>query len=706
MARRDRQGRSQCAQCARRDDPDQYPAAVLAHLARLDTGLDEATLEEVLRQAAPKPFAVRRLANELEAIPSLLTGDGARGSAHLVTLLELLNKLGARNAVVPPCPWCGRAVRLTTTHGGLRSCSWCPQRLRVERCSACGEERRVYGRSHDGQRLCRSCHSRDPSNHAPCSRCGRTGEVRQTGDHAGVCFACERLPVALCSVCGRMTPCYRADTDAPRCLECSHRHEECSGCGRRRRVVTRTAEGEPLCGSCHVIIKTCARCGHETRVNTRRTSGDAVCDPCYRNDPARRQPCPGCGTIAIPARHGLCETCAAPDRLRELLGDDHGIVAPVLEPVFRALAGGKPSSVLEWLNRPGRAALLSQIRNTGMPVTHGMLDQLTPADRTRQLRMILVATHVLPERDEQLAALERWVSQFLKNTTDPVERRLLHAFVTWHYLRRLRRKHHPGRPLSPHTAANVRYCLAQSAQFLQWLREHGAPLAACSQHDIDTWLAEGTVMRFKARGFVRWAARHNHIRRPVTFPPMPSGRPYRTLPDDADRWRLVHRFLHDDSIAAVDRVAGLLVLLYGQPLTKIAALTTDQVLTTDEGIRLALGPHPVTVPPPLDQLLIHLAEDRDGALALGRSTDHSWLLPGTHPGRPRSPRQLRTRLASYGLPSRRGRNSALMDLAAQMPPAVLSEVLGVSIGAATGWAAAAGGPRAQYAAELSQRSKS
>jgi hypothetical protein len=60
----------------------------------------------------------------------------------------------------------------------------------------------------------------------------------------------------------------------------------------------------------------------------------------------------------------------------------------------------------------------------------------------------------------------------------------------------------------------------------------------------------------------------------------------------------------------------------------------------------------------------------------------------------------------YGLPSRRGRNSALIDLAAQMPPAVLSEVLGISIGAATGWAAAAGAPSAQYAAELSRRSKS
>ncbi|GAB2953694.1 hypothetical protein GCM10027075_61730 [Streptomyces heilongjiangensis] len=119
----------------------------------------------------------------------------------------------------------------------------------------------------------------------------------------------------------------------------------------------------------------------------------------------------------------------------------------------------------------------------------------------------------------------------------------------------------------------------------------------------------------------------------------PSDRPYRTLSDDADRWCLVHRFLHDDSIATVDRVAGLLVLLYGQPLTKIASLTTRQVLTTEEGIRRALGSHPVAVPPPLDQLLISLTEDRDGALVFGRSTRHRWLLPGTRPGRPRSARQ-------------------------------------------------------------------
>lgn len=149
----------------------------------------------------------------------------------------------------------------------------------------------------------------------------------------------------------------------------------------------------------------------------------------------------------------------------------------------------------------------------------------------------------------------------------------------------------------------------------------GTTLATCSQHDIDSWLAEGTVMRCKARGFVRWATRHDRLRRPITFPPMPSDTPYRTLPDDDDRRRLLHRFLHDDSVAAVDRVAGLLVLLYGQPVTKIASLTTSQVLATEEGVRLALGPHAIAVPPPVDHLLLGLTEDRGGAFVVGQSTD-------------------------------------------------------------------------------------
>ncbi|WP_262060102.1 hypothetical protein [Streptomyces sp. STR69] len=42
--------------------------------------------------------------------------------------------------------------------------------------------------------------------------------------------------------------------------------------------------------------------------------------------------------------------------------------------------------------------------------------------------------------------------------------------------------------------ADIRCCLAQ---FRHWPREYGAPLAACSRHDVDIWPAEDTVTRFK-----------------------------------------------------------------------------------------------------------------------------------------------------------------------------------------------------------------
>jgi len=87
----------------------------------------------------------------------------------------------------------------------------------------------------------------------------------------------------------------------------------------------------------------------------------------------------------------------------------------------------------------------------------------------------------------------------------------------------------------------------------------------------------------------------------------------------------------------------------------------------------------------LDQLPLTLVKDHDGAAILDRPVDQPWLFPGRTPGRPRSARQLRTRLAAYGLPARRGRDSALLNLAGQMPPAVLSQVLGVDINTADGW---------------------
>ncbi|TQM05998.1 hypothetical protein FB558_6228 [Pseudonocardia kunmingensis] len=60
-------------------------------------------------------------------------------------------------------------------------------------------------------------------------------------------------------------------------------------------------------------------------------------------------------------------------------------------------------------------------------------------------------------------------------------------------------------------------------------------------------------------------------------------------------------------------------------------------------------------------------------------------------------------LQILGLGARAGRDTALMGLAARLPAAVLSQLLGTSISCATDWTVVAGNTRPGYAAEVARR---
>jgi hypothetical protein len=65
--------------------------------------------------------------------------------------------------------------------------------------------------------------------------------------------------------------------------------------------------------------------------------------------------------------------------------------------------------------------------------------------------------------------------------------------------------------------------------------------------------------------------------------------------------------LTGDSESLPYRVAGILLLLYAQPLTKIAALQTTAITRVDGETRIALGKEPIPVPEPFaSQLNYHL----------------------------------------------------------------------------------------------------
>lgn len=142
---------------------------------------------------------------------------------------------------------------------------------------------------------------------------------------------------------------------------------------------------------------------------------------------------------------------AGREGLTTVLSGTRETMRPDLEPVFHALIGTAPSTLLRALraDRPTHAMLLTELATGRSTVTHEVLDRLQPAKAVQVLRAVLVAGGALPERDEHLAALEKWLTRAYVRVPLPDERRLLRSFTTWAHLRRLRRLPHP-KSLPPH----------------------------------------------------------------------------------------------------------------------------------------------------------------------------------------------------------------------------------------------------------------
>jgi L-alanine-DL-glutamate epimerase-like enolase superfamily enzyme len=135
-------------------------------------------------------------------------------------------------------------------------------------------------------------------------------------------------------------------------------------------------------------------------------------------------------------------------------------------------------------------------------------------------------------------------------------------------------------------------------------------------------------------------------------------------------------------------------------------MTRDQIEGEPGSVRLTLGAHPLEVRPPLGKLVQRLAASRRGHAALAHTDNHPWLFPGGAPGLPLTSGHLMLRLQKLGIRARPARNTALFDLAAQIPAVVLSKLLGIHINTATQWTHRTGAPEATYAAEVARRGRS
>ncbi|MFF3088819.1 hypothetical protein ACFVRB_27820 [Streptomyces nojiriensis] len=456
----------------------------------------------------------------------------------------------------------------------------------------------------------------------------------------------------------------------------------------------------PRCDTCSRTRRTCVGCG-QTKYAAALTADGHLCETCWQTNPISFNPCRLCGTIEYLHSYGRCHSCVRDQQVCDALSLD-GVMDPGLEPVHNVLTAGGAKAGLKWLTQPSARRILDALADGTCPLTHEGLDTLLPNKSVSFLRAALVTAGVLPAREEQFAALQKWITSTTEAVTDDGERQLVRRFATWHHLRRLRRQA-PKHPVTSNQSASVRSAVRAAVTLLGWLREQDTALALCTQSHLDEWIDSGPTTRYSARGFVEWCRKNRHIGKDLEI--ATREKQSHVQPTDEDeRWAVSRRLMHDDDIAIEDRFAGLLVLLYAQPISVVSQLPVTAVITEGPQTSLRLGDTPLLLPDPLDTIARRLLARRRGHTTTGTLSDSPWLFPGAFPGQHLSHPHLRKRLNRLGIYSRPGRASALMGLSTQLPAAVLTELLGISPGTATAWTQS-GGNWARYAAELQSRSQ-
>lgn len=678
---------------------EQRHRQVLAAVLAADPTLTASRVEAALAVVADRPAALRSLAVALAADPAALSIGAPPKVGQLVLALR---EQGGTSLPVPSCAVCAReGFELTRTSAMGGVCNRCRRRELAQACARCGIVKPVAGRDSEQLPLCARCADRPMRE---CGRCGRTRRIarRARGDQPDICDGCFRLPPAVCSGCGRLRPCSFAGTDKAICSRCAPRRTAlCARCGQDKPPAANWPEG-PICDPCYTLALrhrgTCSRCLTERRLVSPAGPDATVCADCAGLPTSHT--CIDCGLEDKLYERGRCNTCALRRRTGELLRAGGEQIPIELLAVHDAIvATTTPRTALNWLRNGAGAAVLADLAAGTTAISHTALDAHPLRRGADYLRHVLVAAQVLPARDEGLARLESWVATTVLASVEHSEhRRLLQAYATWRVLRKARRRaEHNSNGRTPTSYPRTQLLVA--GRFLNWLDQRGVTLTHCTQGDVDSWLADGPA-GYPVRDFLSWAAEHRHC--PTMIVPT-IGRTTGTATDPDERWALVARLLHDDTLDLTDRVAGSLLLCYGQQLSRIAVLTTEQVHRHDGVVSMRFGAHDITVPEPLAGLLTNLIDVPRSHLGVGSPTTSPWLFPGHLPGRPITPSRLGERLRLLGVRALPGRRATLLQLAAEVPAAVLAELLHLTPGTATRWTQDAGGDWSRYAADLARR---
>lgn len=454
----------------------------------------------------------------------------------------------------------------------------------------------------------------------------------------------------------------------------------CARCGRTAGRTRATWPEGKICGPCFTTATrthgTCPDCGqHRLLPGPPDSSGGPRCAPCAGI--LHDFHCTRCNAEGEFYRRGICARCALREDLNEQLlteSSDPETASRIVDVLCKA---DRPESIITWKRSPKVQALLRSLSSGETPLTHEGFDAASEsANReANHLRALFIHHRLLPYQDPYLARFETWIDDKLRDLSDEVAKPVA-QFATWHHLRRIRSITTPEKSAQApvHSAKQE---ITETIKFLVWLWEtHQRTASNCTQQDIETWLATGPTTRKAIRTFIVFINNTGTNHRVEMGHYTAKTRP--TITQD-QRVAWLRELLTGTSESLPYRVAGILLLLYAQPLVRVAKLRIDAVETseTNGNVRISFGSHPVPVPEPFAELLQeHLASRPN--LRTGSDTQSPWLFPGTRAGQPLHPNGIMDRLRSLGIDLRGARNTALDEHLLASPPPLVANALGYS----------------------------
>lgn len=722
-------GMAICRDCERRRDRNRRRESdtdtaqpIIDAVTAADPSLLQDEVRRVLADAAPTARHLTRLAQHLRAHPDMFTAGPTTTAAVADRFTRALIAAGATTIQVidPICDRCQqrRPRYARTPTGGL--CTPCS---RTWLCPRCGHHGRLATHPDTGEVTCQRCDYRQrtgqllaeltdqiitivtdsqpsigsatitaaldtaaPDQHRrrvlteqlhagpPLNTPARRhptlarflAELRHHGD----------LPPATCTDCGGPAEPLAIHHGVVRCHACA---THCPGCGhpRSRPPVARCR----WCGA-RGPRPPCTDCGRATAVGI---DDDGRCRSCRQHADHH---CEQCGRTSHLTHHGdkwMCHSCALTADLDDRLGPAARIPAELLPVRAAIITADNPAIVRRWLATSTAGHLLARLTTGDVPLTHEGLDQVGTDRSVDYLRALLVAAGALPDEDHTLDQLARSFDNHLAATVaDPADRRTVQAWLRWHVLARLRKRASAGEPLT-HSPGNAHRALRCVTRLLDHLARQGRTLHTAQQADIDNWFAQPGTAHWQARPFLAWARRRNHLDRRIQLPPASPRKPRPAVIDGHSRWATAKRLVDDNTIPADDRVAAALIVLYGQPLSRVARLTTSDIRLSPGGaVDLNLDGRHMPLHEPFASLIQQLPRRRSHGVS--DQFESTWLFPGSTAGNHIGPSALANRLAALGVQPRTMRNTARAELVTEIPPAVLGQLIAISPATASHWA--------------------